>query len=61
MAQTTQPLTEEKVLEVLRAEGITNLRELAQKAVEEANSKSETGVTDVNVLIHSGYILVGGI
>jgi len=55
MAQINPPVTEEKILEALRAEGITNLQELAQKSVEEANSKAESGRID-NVFIHQGYV-----
>ena len=35
------PLTEEKILESLKAEGITNLSELAAKSVEDANKKNK--------------------
>jgi hypothetical protein len=47
MAQINPPVTEEKILEALRAEGITNLQELAQKSLEEANSKAESGRIDI--------------
>jgi hypothetical protein len=46
MAQVNPPATEEAILEALRAEGITNLKELAQKTLEVANSREGAGKVD---------------
>ena len=52
MAQPTPPLTEEKILEALRAQGITNLQELAQKSVEGVGSRDIGTINSVFVFPH---------
>lgn len=60
MSAIQPPVTEQKVLDALREKGVTNLGDLAQKAVEQANSlgTADKVITDAQILIHSAFVFV---